>query len=378
MKPIISQFYSINIDENNIFIIQKLLYYFEINNILKNNDNKSDFILHGIIDVCGKKEMFLIPKYSFNFPYKDEIILYEYKKEQKSEQDRGSIIRMENIIISCFNLTILKDFIHEISNSEFLVMQNRLIKYIWRDSFWKYCNKFKQRYLDTLYLPENEKNRVITTIEKFYDKSNTIYNDLCIPQKKIFLFWGIPGSGKTTFIRAIASHFNKNIAIIKNTLEIDDNMLELMLEELPKNSIVLFEDIDSLFQGRSNVANTRITFSGLLNFLDGIIDYDKLLVFITTNNIHYLDDALKRRIDIYMEFTYMRQTEIINMFNKYFKEKYIAKDFCSKLKSEVTPNALEKYFIKCISESLSPLENIDLLSSYIEFTKTSDMNKMYM
>jgi len=204
-----------------------------------------------------------------------------------------------------------------------------------------------------------------------------IYKSLSIPERKVFLFWGIPGSGKTTFIRSIASEFNKNIAIVKNTNDIDDNSLENMIEELPRNSIILFEDIDSLFHGRTNMANTQITFSGLLNFLDGIIDYDKLLVFITTNNLEHIDDALRRRIDIFLEFTYIKKTEIFEMFNRFFADKYSALDFYKTLKKEITANSLEKYFIKCYMENLSPLENISILYSYIDMVKNDNIQSMY-
>jgi hypothetical protein len=367
------------LDENNIFIIQKLLYYFEINKMYTpssilsvEQDIQCAHMFHGILDVRGKKMIFLIPTYPFKFQYKNKFLVFSYNKYQQSEVDRGSVVRMEQIIISSDSLEIIKEFLYEVEKLEFITPENKLIKYVWKDSYWKYCNSFKRRKLDTLYLPQSYKTRVINEIENFYNLDKPIYEELCIPERKVFLFWGVPGSGKTTFIRSVASNFNKNIAIIKNTHDVDDASLENMLEELPRNSIILFEDIDSLFQGRSNVANTRITFSGLLNFLDGIVDYDKLLVFITTNNLKHIDDALKRRIDIFLEFTYIKKPEIIVMFEKFFSNTYSVDAFCKKINKEVTPNALEKYFLKCITENISPIDNVSLLYSYIELTKTNN------
>ena len=122
------------------------------------------------------------------------------------------------------------------------------------------------------------------------------------------------------------------------------------------------------------MANTRITFSGLLNFLDGIIDYEKLLVFITTNNLQHIDDALRRRIDVFLEFTYIRRAEVYAMFNKFFGDKYPVDQFYAKLRKEITANALEKYFIRCIMENNSPLDHMDMLNSYIELTKQTGGN----
>jgi chaperone BCS1 len=383
-----TQKYSIYLDENNIFITQKLLYYFEVNGLYPatRSENGSSsveltdtkvtttnniFMCYGVMDVRGKRTLFLIPTFSITIPYKGTNIQFTYEKCQASEVDRtGGVVRMEQLRLSADSLVILKEFMYDIEKLEFLVPENKLIKYVWRESYWKYCNGFKRRKLDTLYLPKTYKNRVINEIEKFYNSESSIYESLCIPERKVFLFWGIPGSGKTTFIRAIASHFNKNIAIVKNTNDMDDASLESMLEELPRNSLILFEDIDSLFQGRSNVANTRITFSGLLNFLDGIIDYDKLLVFITTNNLQHIDDALRRRIDVFLEFTFIKKQEIYDMFSKFFADKYPVDEFYKKLRKDITPNALEKYFIRCLMESHSPLEKLELLDSYVELTKT--------
>jgi hypothetical protein len=378
------------LDENNIFIIQKLLYYFELNKIYTNAfdpqiaENKCEYIVHGIMNVRSKQMLFLIPKYTFSFKYKEEMLVFSYKKCQDSVVDRGTVVRMEQIELSGKSVETLQEFLYEIEKLEFMVSENKLIKYIWKDSYWKYCNGFKRRKLDTLYLPELQKNHVVNEIDKFInlsdipdDTKESIYNSLCIPERKVFLFWGIPGTGKTTFIRSIASHFNKNIAIVKNTHNIDDASLENMLEELPRNCIILFEDIDSLFQGRSNVANTNITFSGLLNFLDGIIDYDKLLIFITTNSISHIDDALRRRVDVFLEFTYIKKHEVKQMFTKFFGDKFSANDFCYILKGNITANALEKYFIKCITDHISPLDNIDILYSYMALTKNKESGNMY-
>lgn len=372
---------SISLNENNVFIIQKLLYYFEINKVYSkasiiadniHTNSKSPYIFHGIIDVHGKKVVFLIPTYPFQFSFQDHMLVFSYKNIQPSKVDRGAIMRMDKLIISGPNIDILKLFIYEIETLEFVISDNKLIKYVWKDSYWKFCNGFKRRSLDTLYLPEKHKSFVIHEIQNFFNLDKSIYVNLSIPERKIFLFWGIPGSGKTTFIRAIASHFNKHIAIVKNAHNMDDTSLENMLEELPTNSVVLFEDIDSLFIGRINVANTNLTFSGLLNFLDGIIDYNKLLIFITTNNIKDIDIALRRRIDVFLEFSYIKKTELKQMFYKFFNDQYSVDDFLTKITKEVTPNALEKYFTKCIFDKSSPLDNIQSLYSYIELTKDSD------
>jgi chaperone BCS1 len=189
------------------------------------------------------------------------------------------------------------------------------------------------------------------------------------------LFWGIPGSGKTSFVRALASHLNRNIAIVKNIINIDDNELDLMIEELPKDSIILFEDIDSLFQGRVNVANTRLTFSGLLNFLDGIMDYDRLIIIITTNNFGNIDDAVRRRVDMFVEFGYIKEAEVIEMYLNFFPNDTpeVARQFAKTIDKCLTANTLEKFFIKCIVQKKSPIDSLDILTAFID---TYNKNKI--
>jgi chaperone BCS1 len=54
-----------------------------------------------------------------------------------------------------------------------------------------------------------------------------------------------------------------------------------------------------------------VTFSGLLNAIDGVIPLDDVLIIITTNHIEKLDQALLRpgRIDVVKEIGYATSTE---------------------------------------------------------------------
>jgi mitochondrial chaperone BCS1 len=56
--------------------------------------------------------------------------------------------------------------------------------------------------------------------------------------------------------------------------QIDDDDLNRALNNAPKNSIILLEDIDGIFVQRESVSGEHdgkhVTFSGLLNALDGV------------------------------------------------------------------------------------------------------------
>ena len=65
---------------------------------------------------------------------------------------------------------------------------------------------------------------------------------------------------------------------------------------LPSNTILVLEDIDVLFECRkkNDENKSAISFSGLLNCLDGIAHSDKQIIIMTTNCKMVLNKALTR------------------------------------------------------------------------------------
>ncbi|MBR7518757.1 AAA family ATPase, partial [Mycobacterium tuberculosis] len=71
-----------------------------------------------------------------------------------------------------------------------------------------------------------------------------------------------------------------------------------MMASVAKKSFIIFEDIDAVFDENRNKKQTKdggigagITFSGLLNALDGIASPEGIVYFMTTNYIDKLDSA---------------------------------------------------------------------------------------
>jgi chaperone BCS1 len=101
---------------------------------------------------------------------------------------------------------------------------------------------------------------------------------------------------------------------------IDDDGLNRALNDAPASSIILLEDIDGLFVEREAVnpsqEGRRVTFSGLLNALDGVRSQEGRILFMTTNHREKLDPALLRpgRCDV--------QVELKNASFKQMKEMY--------------------------------------------------------
>jgi chaperone BCS1 len=143
-----------------------------------------------------------------------------------------------------------------------------------------------------------------------------------IPYRRGYLLHGPPGSGKTSFIQALAGSLSYDICLLNlSERGLADDKLFHLLSNVPERSFVLVEDVDAAFNKRVQTSedglvkfwNSRnptltsahsyqssVTFSGFLNALDGVASGEERIIFMTTNHVEKLDPALIRpgRVDI--------------------------------------------------------------------------------
>jgi len=112
--------------------------------------------------------------------------------------------------------------------------------------------------------------------------------------------------------------------------EMTDNDLAAHLRDAPPNSIVLLEDVDAVFVGRDLASGTGgggggassgVTFSGLLNAIDGAAAQEGRMLFMTTNHIERLDPALIRpgRCDVKQLVDNASRDQMRRLFVRFFK-----------------------------------------------------------
>jgi len=124
-----------------------------------------------------------------------------------------------------------------------------------------------------------------------------------LPYRRSYLLHGTPGSGKTSTIRAIASTFGLTACFLSVTTDrFNNQLLADSLRDLPTAALVVLEDVDALFGAdrAAKAGSAALTFSGLLNALDGLTAAESVLVALTTNaRVADLDPALIRggRVD---------------------------------------------------------------------------------
>jgi mitochondrial chaperone BCS1 len=176
--------------------------------------------------------------------------------------------------------------------------------------------------INKVILNSNTKNTIISDLDEFISSENW-YIESSIPYKRGYCFYGPPGTGKTTLALAIANYLKRNVYTVNlNSIE-DDTKIPYIFSSLPHNSIILLEDIDKVFSGRENVSDkSKVTFSCLLNCLDGAFSKHGLITIITTNHIEKLDPALLRtgRIDVKIEVPRPEQSEIEQYISVFYNK----------------------------------------------------------
>ncbi len=117
---------------------------------------------------------------------------------------------------------------------------------------------------------------------------------------------------------------------------IGNRELQEALRGIPKPSMLVIEDVDALFnEARKSDNPSSLTFSGLLNALDGLVSADGILTVMTTNHIDRLDPALVRagRVDRRFEFKTPNHEQIRGLFLSFYPEadKKLAKQFADRV-----------------------------------------------
>ena len=264
--------------------------------------------------------------------------------------------------------------------------QDKILIYTNDEMCFRRTSKKPMRSLDSILLPEDDMSGVIDKITNFIKpETRKLYERLGKNYKLIILFHGLPGTGKTSFIHAIASHFGRDIAVYTHDKRNGDPQFGQLMRTTG-DKILCLEDMDCLFNTRETEDKTGITFSGIINTLDGFLspyddDDNPFLCFITTNCIDKLDKTLIRpgRVDHFLEFCEIKRAERRKMFINYFGEERVdefEKEYSS-LKTKVTPATLDMYFFGYLDDPDGAIENISNIIKMKELTTSNSNKGMY-
>ena len=234
---------------------------------------------------------------------------------------------------------------------------------LWEGQPFKHPASFANIALDS-----QLKRHVLTTLDRFRGDAEYYHRTGRAHKMGIFLF-GPPGTGKTTFIAALANHMHYNLYDLDLSSVYGDKELRELFSQIPDRTVIVIEDIDafalpnraaktarrSAQAARRSARATRpsalssaqdsesdscdshydptpveqerppyqqkVTLAGLLNFADGLRSScasQHIFVF-TTNYPEKLDPALLRpgRMDLHIKLGYCTFEEFQSLCSTY-------------------------------------------------------------
>ncbi|KAJ1928919.1 Complex III assembly protein translocase and chaperone [Tieghemiomyces parasiticus] len=225
----------------------------------------------------------------------------------------------------------------------------------------------KRRLMASVVLDRGLAESIVSDVEDFI-ANEAWYNQRGIPYRRGYLLYGPPGSGKTSFIQALAGHLQYNICILNlSERGLTDDRLNHLLSVAPIRSLILLEDVDAAFTKRKQTDQegfqSNVTFSGLLNALDGVASSEERIILMTTNHIDRLDQALIRpgRVDMKVYLGDATPYQMRLMFLRFYEGKTaLADQFVSALEGRppVSTAQLQGHFVTYKHDPRSAIEHV--------------------
>jgi len=173
-----------------------------------------------------------------------------YNKESEKKADINVLVI--NGYSRDYILKFMKHVEEEIKNDE--INEKRCFK-IWNQRNWVSINIKVNKTFDNIFIDVSIKNTILNSLKEFKE-SKQFYEDFAIPYKKGYIFYGIPGCGKTSLIYAISNYMNTSVYSVSLNSFANVKELDEALRGIRDNTIVLFDDIDLMFQ---YMVNKRIS-----------------------------------------------------------------------------------------------------------------------
>lgn len=193
---------------------------------------------------------------------------------------------------------------------------------LWTDVPFEHPKTF-----DTLAMDPAKKKEIIDDLDMFKNGKEH-HRRVGKAWKRGYLLHGPPGTGKSTMVAAMANYLGYDVYDMELTSVHTNTDLRKLLIQTTNKSIIVIEDVDcsSRLTGRGrkeeekkdgetpknqdlgSTSDSKVTLSGLLNFIDGLWSAfgEERLIVLTTNHVENLDPALIRtgRMDKHIEMSY--------------------------------------------------------------------------
>ena len=364
-----------NVDKNGLRFIDDLIKVSkkkECNYLLNSTGPKEIQLYDDIYITINKSNQHFNEKYNNTITTKISMKLISYKHDIKY---------MDEFINRCMieynNYTNKKiknksyHFIYQGKKNDKMIFTSKIISSNEKtDSNYKNYETF-----DNIF--HSNKNMIIKDIDRLHDFE--YYKRTGMRRKKGYLFYGLPGTGKTSTVMAMSNYDNRHIIEvpydrIKTNEEFESILSLKQINEInfrSDNIIILFDELnmknyykiktksesklksgsvsntgsesetESNTESETNLGSetdpdyesesepkkiiinrqtTHLSLTTILSRLDGIGNYDGLIVIATTNNLKHIDKAVYRdgRLSL-VKFKLASYEDIINIIEKYYE-----------------------------------------------------------
>ena len=198
---------------------------------------------------------------------------------------------------------------------------------------WEKAAMIPKRRLNTIYIPEEQKKLLVTTINNFF-ASKKFYNEHGIPHNLKILLHGDAGTGKSSITKMIASEWNRNLfecsggkngRYMANAITANYDFMTsplMSISDIDKYPQLVNEPDVNLDEkeGKEEKLAMKQAFNNMINALDGITSPEDRIIVMTTNHIEKFSPTILRpgRIDLIMEIGYTTP----EVFRKYVFDMY--------------------------------------------------------
>jgi hypothetical protein len=275
--------------------------------------SKSVFVAVDEHNLTGKGRTSSVPNYvqvpregTFEFTYKSRHVRVTISPEADittthyigGRDDGEDIARMTRTVFSCTDNEVVLKLISDVRSHK-----KPGTTQLFSQRGWDWMDRGDiSASLDSLFYPSDI--NITRSIDAFLSK-RARFERFNRPFRRTYLLEGPPGTGKTSLIRAVAKHYERNLYMLDMS---DPNINEAvisLLSRVPPDSVIALEDLDRYFKDSETTTNTTMNLSVLLNAIDGVMSCaNGTIIFVTANNPDRLPNVLTRsgRVDEVVHF----------------------------------------------------------------------------
>jgi hypothetical protein len=292
-----------------------------------------DYIKEPILDMAFDKKIDIfspefdiqiaktVPQYiERSFDYDNHKITYSFSRnlitiygDEERKRENNLITLSTTINTSMAKSDPMEDFcVHCVQKYTDHLTKKKWVQQIFvnKDGKWISKDSNNHRKIETVVLKPQIKKEMGLDLD-FFLHNEQWYHDIDFPYSRGYLFYGYPGTGKTSMIKAISNYTKRHIHyLLLNEIKSDNELLSVLQDIKYRETILVIEDIDCM----TNIIkdrNKKSSDTTLQKDVDGIKQLLKQSsifnpgMLVGASHGHFMSDPMSMGIPDIMEMNHM-------------------------------------------------------------------------